>query len=295
MEPTILAIPAFLTLIAIEAFIAARRGMRIHNIRDSITSLLMGSGNALLAVFYKSVTLLVFLELFEFRLFEIGHGPLAWCALIVAEDFCYYWFHRTHHEIRIFWASHVTHHSSRYYNLATALRQSWTSAATGMIFWAPLPLLGFDPLMVLFAQQISLLYQFWIHTEVIDRLGPAEWVLNTPSHHRVHHAANVRYLDRNYAGIFIIWDRLFGTFEAESAEEAPVYGLTKNIESWAPFHVAFHEWVACLKDASGAKSWSDTWSYLTKPPGWSPDGRTQTARQMQKSADVEGYLIDRAI
>lgn len=283
-ELTTLAIPAFFFLIGVEAFVATRRQQHVHEVRDSMTSLAMGAGNALLAIGYKVLILGIFTALWQVRIFDLGHGIAAWVALIFAEDLCYYWFHRTHHEVRILWASHVSHHSSRYYNLATALRQSWTSALTGMVFWAPLPLLGFDPLMVLVAQQISLLYQFWIHTEVIDRLGPLETVMNTPSHHRVHHAANLRYLDRNYAGIFIIWDKIFGTFEQESYDEAPIYGLTKNIDTYNPVRVAFHEWVACLRDAMNAQSLSQAWHYLTQPPGWSPDGSTLTARQMQKRA-----------
>jgi sterol desaturase/sphingolipid hydroxylase (fatty acid hydroxylase superfamily) len=205
--------------------------------------------------------------------------------LFFAEDFCYYWFHRFHHEVRFFWAAHVNHHSSRYFNLSTALRQSWTTPITGPIFWVPLALLGFHPFMILTAQAVSLIYQFWIHTELIGRLGPLERVLNTPSHHRVHHGANVEYLDRNYAGILIVWDRLFGSFEPE---RAPVdYGLTKNIRTFNPVQIAFHEWQGMFRDVLRARSWREAAQFLLQPPGWSPDGSTLTARQMQRRAFVE--------
>ena len=152
--------------------------------------------------------------------------------LFFADDLAYYWFHRVHHEVRVFWASHVVHHSSQHYNLSTALRQTWTPM-TALPFWAPLALLGFAPWMILTQLAISLIYQFWIHTERVKKLpAPFEFFFNTPSHHRVHHGANEVYLDRNYGGILIIWDRIFGTFQGET--ERPVYGLTQNIRTFRP-------------------------------------------------------------
>lgn len=272
---TVFAGPIFLFLILVELFVARRRAQRIAMFQDSVTSVTMGATYALLAIGYKAMLLALGYWVYQYRLFEIDQGPMAWVALIVAEDFCYYWFHRTHHEVRILWASHVSHHSSQYYNLATALRQSWTSSLTGAVFWLPLPLIGFDPLMVAVMQQVSLIYQFWIHTEVIDRLGPLETIMNTPSHHRVHHATNERYLDRNYAGIFIIWDKMFGTFAAEDAAEPPNYGLTKNINTFNPVSVAFHEWIACVGDALSAPTWHQAWMHLSQPPNWTPKQKGQ--------------------
>jgi sterol desaturase/sphingolipid hydroxylase (fatty acid hydroxylase superfamily) len=154
--------------------------------------------------------------------------------------------------VRIGWAAHVNHHSSRHYNLSTALRQSFTTPLTGIWFWTPLPLLGFAPEHVLLAHSANLLYQFFLHTESVGSLGPVEWILNTPSHHRVHHGRNARYLDRNYGGIFIVWDRLFRTFEPES--EPCDYGLTKNLETWNPIRIGFHEWVAMGREVLAARS-----------------------------------------
>jgi len=213
---------------------------------------------------------------------RLGDGPFVWLAALLVDDFAYYWFHRAHHEVRLFWAAHVTHHSSRQYNLATALRQTWVPM-TSLPFYAPLALLGFDPVMLATVHGINLLYQFWIHTEAIDRLGPLEAVLNTPSHHRVHHASNVQYLDRNYGGMLIVWDRLFGTFEREV--EAPVYGLTKNIATRNPFAIAFHEFVAIARDLARPNRLAVRLGLVFQPPGWSADGSTRTARQMRALRD----------
>ena len=159
------------------------------------------------------------------------------------------------------------------------MRQSWTTPFTGIVFWTPLAFAGFTPAMILTAQAVSLIYQYWIHTELIDRLGPFEWLFNTPSHHRVHHGRNVEYLDRNHGGILIVWDRLFGTFERE---EAPVdYGLTKNIDTFNPVRIAFHEFAAILRDMKHAGSLGEALSYMLRPPGWSPDGHTLTSTQLR--------------
>jgi len=276
------AVPVFIALLLLEVQLAKRRlppGAKGYERRDTWASLSMGLGNVVVAALTKGAAVALFFAAYQLRCFEIGTGAAAWVLLIVAEDFCYYWFHRFHHEVRFFWAAHVNHHSSRYFNLSTALRQSWTTPLTGPIFWVPLALLGFHPFMILTAQAVSLIYQFWIHTELIGRLGPLEWVLNTPSHHRVHHGANVEYLDRNYAGVLIVWDRLFGSFEPERA--AVDYGLTKNIRTFDPIQIAFHEWRAMFRDALHARSWREAALHLLRPPGWSPDGSTLTARQMQ--------------
>jgi sterol desaturase/sphingolipid hydroxylase (fatty acid hydroxylase superfamily) len=276
------AVPFFIALLLLELALTRRRSapdVKGFDARDSWASLSMGIGNVAIAGLSKGAAVALYFAAYEIRVFDLGTGVAAWVLLFFSEDFCYYWFHRFHHEVRFFWAAHVNHHSSRYFNLSTALRQSWTTPFTGPIFWAPLALLGFHPFMILTAQAVSLIYQFWIHTELIGRLGPLESVLNTPSHHRVHHGANVEYLDRNYGGILIVWDRLFGSFEPE---RSPVdYGLTKNIATFHPVRIAFHEWRAMFRDALRARSWREAAGYLLQPPGWSPDGSTLTARQMQ--------------
>ena len=209
----------------------------------------------------------------------------AWIALFLADDFSYYWFHRISHSSRYFWASHVVHHSSMKYNLGTALRQTWTGSLSGaFVFWIWLPLIGFSPVAVMTMQAISLLYQFWIHTELINKLpAPIEFIFNTPSHHRVHHGSNLAYLDKNHAGVLIIWDRLFGTFQAEL--HRPTYGLTSNLNTHNPVRIAFHEWASIGQDIRRAyretRSIRTTLGYVIGPPGWSHDGSRKTTRQLR--------------
>ena len=289
------AIPAFVVLMVVEALWARRerraatamtRTIRGYERRDTATSLTLGIANVVIAAFTKGASYLVLMWLYEHRVLTLGHGILAWIALFFLEDLCYYAFHRTHHEVRLFWAAHVNHHSSQHYNLSTALRQSWTTPFTGPMFWWPLALVGFEPWMILTQQAISLLYQFWLHTEAVDRLpAPIEFVFNTPSHHRVHHGSNVEYLDKNHAGILIIWDRMFGTF---APEITPVdYGLTKNIATFHPLRVAFHEWRSLVRDVRGARRVLDAFGYAFGPPGWAPDGlaSTSTRSLMKRSRD----------
>lgn len=244
-EPTVLAIPFFVLTLVIEAFVLYRQG-KAYEPWDTAASLSGGLGSLVTKALFKGVTFAVYSWLWEFRLFDPGTGVLAWVLLVPLEDLCYYAYHRTSHEVRLFWAAHVAHHSSERYTLATALRQSWTAPVLQIGFWFPLPLLGFRPEMILLMQSFSLLYQYWIHTETIDRLGPLEWVMNTPSHHRVHHGSNPQYLDRNHAGIFIIWDRLFGTFEPEG--ERVRYGITKPLGTTNWLVVQFHEYRDIWRD-----------------------------------------------
>lgn len=275
------AIPAFIALMLLEATLgAAQLRQRIYvDTRDTRASLAMGVGSVFINLMWKSVVYAYLSALSTLAPWKLGAGAWVWAAAVVGDDFCYYWFHRLSHEVRFLWAAHVNHHSSRRYNLSTALRQSWTTPFTSFWFWTPLPLLGFEPAMILTVQTVSLLYQFWIHTETIGNLGIFERFMNTPSHHRVHHATNVLYLDRNHGGFFIVWDRLFGTFEREV--EAPLYGLTRNIETYDAVKIAFHEWTALAHDVRMARTWRDRLGYLTMPPGWSPDGATKTANEMR--------------
>ena len=283
------AIPAFVLLLLIEAILSTLDVFEEHDLfetRDTFASLAMGIGNVAINLGAKVLVLGAFWLVYEWAGFfkETLQPSLAgvWVVLIFAEDFTYYWFHRCSHEIRFFWASHVVHHSSQKYNLSTALRQSWTGTLTGtFFFWLWLPLLGFHPMMVVTMQAVSLIYQFWIHTETIGRLpAPIEAVFNTPSHHRVHHSSDVKYLDRNHAGIFIIWDRMFGTFQRE--EEQPTYGLTKNIDTYNPVRIALHEWIDLWHDATRpGLSLRERAGYIVGPPGWSHDGSRQTTEELR--------------
>jgi sterol desaturase/sphingolipid hydroxylase (fatty acid hydroxylase superfamily) len=204
---------------------------------------------------------------------DLGTGPLAWALAIGGWDLIYYWNHRMMHEVRAMWAIHVVHHSSEHYNLSTALRQP---VADALGVWVPYGLLsrwGIRPWLVAQARGINLLYQYWIHTDAIRRIGPGEAVLNTPSHHRVHHGSNRRYLDRNHGSILIVWDKLFGTFQRE--DEPVVYGLTKNIHSYAPTRIATHEYRDLLHDVAESTTWHDRLSFVLRGPGWAHRHRNQ--------------------
>jgi sterol desaturase/sphingolipid hydroxylase (fatty acid hydroxylase superfamily) len=195
-----------------------------------------------------------------------GAGPAAWVAAIAGWDLVYYWNHRLMHEVRGLWAIHVVHHSSERYNLSTALRQPVADVLGCFVPYGALSRAGIRPGLVAQARGINLLYQFWIHTDAIRSIGAAEEVLNTPSHHRVHHGSNRRYLDRNHGSILIVWDRLFGTFQRE--EEPVVYGLTKNIDSYAPTVIATHEYRDIVRDIARSTSWRDRLSFVLRGPGW---------------------------
>ena len=211
-----------------------------------------------------------------------GRQWWAWLLLFLLDDFIYYWFHRANHEIRLLWAGHVPHHSSQKLNFGTALRQGVTERAHKYFFWVPLPLLGFDPFMVFLMIGINLLYQFWVHTELVHRLPKGvEYVFNTPSHHRVHHASNVRYLDCNLGGVLIIWDRLFGTFSAEQEDEPPRFGLTHNIATFNPIKVAFGEYAKLLADCRRSRRWTERAKYIFAAPGWRHDGPDERARVLR--------------
>jgi sterol desaturase/sphingolipid hydroxylase (fatty acid hydroxylase superfamily) len=250
-DPVLFAIPFFLLTMALEAFAVRRRGTPYAG-KDTLTSLSGGLGFLAVDALARGAVLALYDRVWQHRLVDLGALAWSYPLLFVLEDLCYYAYHRTSHEVRLFWAGHVAHHSSLHYNLSTALRQSWTEPFFGWIFWLPLPLLGFRPEVIFLQQSVSLLYQYWIHTETIARLGPFEWIFNTPSHHRVHHGSDAQYLDKNHGGILIVWDRLFGTFQEE--REKPTYGLTKNVGTFHPVVVQAHELVAIARDVAHAKS-----------------------------------------
>ncbi len=236
--------------------------------RDTIASLGMGLVSVLTVGLIVHGEFLLARALWRFRLWDLGEGPLAWAVAMLAWDFAYYWVHRVEHERRLFWAAHVNHHSSERYNLSTALRQPWTPVLN-LVMIPPIALLGVRPGLIIAAGGLNLVYQFWVHTEAVQRTPPwFERVFNTPSHHRVHHGSNDGYLDCNYGGILIVWDRLFGTFVPE--REPVVYGLTKNLGSFNLWTIAFHEYAAVARDLRAARSWRERWSRLFEGPGWSP-------------------------
>jgi sterol desaturase/sphingolipid hydroxylase (fatty acid hydroxylase superfamily) len=286
-DATIAAVPVFFATMALEHFVLRRRNGPALRVDESVptepnaqrplgyepvdtaTSLAMGVGNLAVNMVFAKATKPIDRWLYEHRLANLGKARLAFPAAILAWDFLYYWDHRVQHERRIFWSNHVAHHSSRRYNLSTALRQPWASIMMHWIF-APMSLAGYSPSQIARAGEINLLYQYWIHTEAIDRLPEAaEGVFNTASHHRVHHGANPQYLDRNYGGILIIWDRMFGTFEPE--DEPVLYGLTKNIDTQNPVRVGWGELAQIVSDVRSASSWRERARAVVGPPGYVPE------------------------
>lgn len=282
-DPVTLAIPFFILAIILEIILTRLKVTRAHyEAKDTMASLAMGLGSNVAGLLTAGVVVAATIWTYQHRLFDIPMTAIwAWVALLLLEDLTYYWFHRLSHERRFWWAAHVNHHSSQHYNLSTALRQTWTGGLAGTwILWLPLALLGFPPAMIAIQKGISLVYQFWIHTEAVRRTPRwFEAVFNTPSHHRVHHARNPRYLDRNYAGILIVWDKLFGTFQPELDEEACRYGIVKNLSGFNVLRVAFHEWIAMAGDV--ARHPRHALGYMFGPPGWSHDASRDTSATLR--------------
>jgi len=281
-----LALPIFLLAIAIEFYWDKYKELGLYKTKDFWTSIGMLFITAIVEFLPKILAFIAFYFIHELSPFRdiVGRQWWAWGLLFFMDDFSYYWFHRMNHEVRLFWAGHISHHSSQFMNFGTALRQGAGERVHKYFFWMWIPLLGFDPLMMFVVLSINLIFQFWVHTDLVDKFPKAiEYIFNTPSHHRVHHASNHRYLDRNHAGVLILWDRLFGTFSQEIDEEPPVYGLTVNIDNYNPLYVATHEYAAIWKDIRRADSIGDKLKYIFYPPGWSHDGPDLRAEVLRKA------------
>jgi len=261
-----LAVPFFFLLIGIEAFVARRRGLRAYRFADTIADLGCGVVQRIALLALGGVLGVAYLWIYRHaRVLDLGRRPLfAWTVAFLGVDLVYYWWHRASHRVNVLWAAHIVHHQSEDYNLAVALRQAALTPLTHMPFSLPLALVGVPPLVTGACGALSTLYQFWIHTETVGRLGPLEGVLNTPSHHRVHHARNPQYLDRNYGAMLIVWDRLFGTFVAES--ERPRYGITTPLRSFNPLWAQVHYWVDLARLSRAARGWRDRLAVWLEPP-----------------------------
>ncbi len=279
---------AVLGLIPLELWLASRSLIRAdYEWRDTLANVAVSVGSIFFWGTLSWILLGAVASAYRHRLTDV---PCVWWTFLlafVAEDLRYYWWHRISHRSRWFWASHVVHHSSRHFNLSTNLRQSWTSQFSGLILMnVPLAYLGFNPALTGLAFTANLLYQFWIHTEAIDRMPRwFEWLLNTPSHHRVHHGSNARYLDANYAGVFMIWDRLFGSFVPERSDDPVRYGLVKNLATFNPIRIALHEYVSLFRDElRPGITWRERLGYLFGPPGWRSDGPGETTAGLRAAA-----------
>jgi alkylglycerol monooxygenase len=265
-------IPAFIALMAIEALVARRRGRRIYHLSIAVGDVACGITSQLFNIFSASLGVLAYVAVYElFHAVELdAAAPSTWLLGLLLVDLSYYWWHRMSHEVNALWAAHVVHHHSEDLNLAVALRQAVFTSFTFIPFAVPLALLGVPPVVYFVCKAIDTLYQFWIHTELIRRVGPAEAVLNTPSHHRVHHGINPQYLDKNYGGVLIVWDRLFRTFEPEV--ERPVYGTTKPLRSLNPLWANLQPLLDVVRLARSAPDWRGFFYAFVAPPGWRPGG-----------------------
>ena len=297
MNPIAFAIPVFLVLIGLEFWVAHSRGVTVYRLKDSLTSINVG----IMSEFAKAMGGLISIVMYSLITDRFGSyvwdlsNPMTWVSALILYDFCYYWVHRTGHEINILWASHVVHHSSEEFNLSTALRQSSTGFLFRWIFYIPLALLGYPVKVFVIVGLIDFVYQYWVHTQLIGKLGWLEYVMVTPSNHRVHHGQNDYCIDKNYGGIFSFWDRMFGTYAAERDEESPVYGIRKPLESWNPLWANFHHFLLIWDQVKSAQRWQHKLMYLFGKPSWSPEqnntvGVFQTATFSRFDTPVSGVL-----
>jgi len=269
----VVATPVFFALIAFELAVGVARSRNGYRLGDALSSIGLGVMSRIVGLFTALLTLGIYVWIHDrFAIAQLPTGSVwTWIAALFAYDFLYYWHHRAGHRVALLWAAHVVHHQSEDYNLSTALRQTSSGWLAGWMFYLPMALLGFPPLVFGVVALIDLLYQFWVHTEQVGRLGWFDRWFCAPSNHRVHHAVNDRYLDRNYGGVFIVWDRVFGTYADEDRAEPCVYGTRAPLRSWNPVWANLQVYAELARDASRARRWSDKLRVWWMPPGWRPD------------------------
>jgi sterol desaturase/sphingolipid hydroxylase (fatty acid hydroxylase superfamily) len=285
LSPIILSIPIYFLLIGIELLIQRFSQKKIYRLNDAVTNISCGITQQLSGVFLKIFGIGLYQLLYEnFAIFHIESNVISLIALFVLVDFCYYWAHRMSHEINLFWGSHVVHHQSEDYNFSVALRQSSFQVIWTSLFYFPLAIIGFNTLDFVLMAALTTVYQFWIHTETINKMGWFEKIFNTPSHHRVHHGRDPKYIDKNHAGVFITWDKLFGTFQKE--EEKPTYGITLPVDSWNPVWVNFAHYDVMRKEMK-TLNFADKIRYLFNKPGWLP--KEQGGYRKVKPVDKQSF------
>ncbi|MEX2197238.1 MAG: sterol desaturase family protein [Burkholderiales bacterium] len=284
----LLMMPVFILAIGVEALYYRFALHRPYGWKVTGSNLVVAVGRLATDVFTKAIVAAVYVGAYQLRPFDIPMDRWeSWVALFLAVELAYYWLHRYSHEIRWMWAQHSVHHSARQITLSVAYRLGWTQFFAGpWLFLVPVCWIGFDPRAVVLVYAINLLYQFWLHTEAVPKLGVLEAVLNTPSHHRVHHAIEPEYLDRNYGGVLIIWDKLFGTFAAERDGAPRTYGMVRQIDTLNPVKIVIAEWVALYRDLRAARSWREVLGLAFGPPGWKADGSGQTTKAIRRNAGL---------
>jgi sterol desaturase/sphingolipid hydroxylase (fatty acid hydroxylase superfamily) len=288
--------PFYLIIIGLEVVLSNYRHKKVYTWKDSAANVYLMLLNACIDIFVRTGYLLVLNYFFNFQVFSFTNVVVYWIMLLVLEDFLYYWLHRFDHEVRLFWAVHVTHHSSRQLNFSVGFRSSVFQPLYRFIYFIPLALFGFKPIDIIFIYSATQIWGIFVHTELIHKMGWLEHILVTPSHHRVHHASNPKYLDMNLGMFLIIWDKLFGTFQPElpTYDYQPLkYGLTKPIEKETPLTIVFHEWGKIRKDLlRNDISWKEKFFYVFGPPGWSHDGSSFTSDQLRRLEANESVAAD---
>lgn len=273
--------PIYIIVIGAELLFSYIHEKKYYSTKGIFANVYLSALNFSLDIIVRGVCLFVLNYFYQFKFTEIQNPILYWTVLLIAQDFMFYWLHRVDHYCRLFWAVHVTHHSSEEFNLTVGFRSSVFQPLYRFIYFIPLSLIGFKGIDIMFIYAATQIYGILIHTKTVGKLGFLEWFMSTPSHHRVHHASNVKYLDKNMGMVFIIWDRLFGTFEEEDKNEQVIYGLTENIKTYHPLKMVFHEWINIGKDLHKPSSLRAKFMYVFGPPGWSHDGSKKTARQLR--------------
>jgi sterol desaturase/sphingolipid hydroxylase (fatty acid hydroxylase superfamily) len=277
--------PVYMIIIGLEILLSNYQRRRLYHWKDTMENIFLLLLNSVIDLLFRAVYILVLNYFYVHQIFSLTHAVTYWIILLLSEDFLYYWLHRFDHEIRFFWAVHVTHHSSEQMNLTVGFRSSVFQPLYRFIYFIPLALLGFKPLDIIFIYSTTQIWGIFVHTELIGKMGWLEYLFVTPSHHRVHHASNPKYLDKNLGMFLIIWDQLFGTFQPElpdSDYQTKKYGLTKSLDKTTPLSVVFHEWKNMWKDIRRKDiGWKEKWNYIFGPPGWSHDGSRQTSQELR--------------
>ncbi len=279
--------PIYAIVIGAEILFSYFHKKHYYSTKGVLANIYLTVLNMSLDILLRGVCLFVLNYFFQYRVMELHNQYLYWGVLLITQDFMFYWLHRVDHFVRFFWAAHVTHHSSEEFNLTIGFRSSVFQPVYRFFYFIPLAFLGFKGIDILFMYAATQIYGILIHTRTVGKLGFLESFLSTPSHHRVHHGSNVKYLDKNMGMVFIFWDKLFGTFEEEDINEPVVYGLTENIKTYHPLKLVFHEWIAIWQDLQKSSSLKAKWMYVFGPPGWSHDGSKKTAKQMRNDMDAK--------
>lgn len=277
----IITTPIYILVIGSEIVFSHLRRKHLYSTKGVIANVYLSALNFSLDILLRGFCLLVLNYFYGFHFFAIENAMLYWVILAIAEDFMFYWLHRIDHFCRFFWAVHVTHHSSEEYNLTVGFRSSVFQPLYRFIYFIPISLMGFEGKDIMFMYAATQIYGILVHTQTVKKLGVFEYLLVTPSHHRVHHASNVKYLDKNMGMFLIIWDKMFGTFQKEEDNEPVKFGLTTNINTYHPLKMVFHEWANIIRDITKSSSLKNKFMYVFGPPGWSHDGSTKTSTQLQ--------------